>query len=223
VGTSSTLFTTHKGAYFDGRKGPGRFSVDHVGNCLEVFLKSFHLADDKTEDTKQDKKKAAPAGKEKIKRYYAVLRSGESVRTTPAYVKPPSTWDYVPPHLKKDKEIPNKSPWSQVIRDLDTKTVNVMHKLYVPLPADYQTRDYLEIELWSIDDFQHDLKPMTFAEATSVPYAGGKEAYNTEQIGAAQLHLDRLSVGDERTLDNLRMGKLALTGDGPSTMHSRVP
>ena len=36
----------HKGAFFDGRKGPGRFSVDHVGSCMEILVKELTLPED---------------------------------------------------------------------------------------------------------------------------------------------------------------------------------
>merc|ERR1719171_230139 len=180
---SSTMFTSQKGAYFDARKGPGRFSVDHVGNCLEVFVKSFHLFDQHKDGT----------------RYYAILRSGEACRTTPAYVRPP--WGTLKAGQKKAPG--EKAPWSKVVADSDPRMVMMLNTLYLPLPPDLAARDYVEIELMSLEMEDH--KAYTWAEASRVKYMGGKTSYREKSMGKAMLHLDRLLVGDERSLDNLRL------------------
>jgi hypothetical protein len=188
VGLSSTMYTTQKGAYFDGRKGPGRFSVDHVGNCLEVYIKSFHFHEQHKEGT----------------RYYAVLRCGSSCRTTPAYVRP--RWvTPTKPGDKKPAPGEEKAPWSKVHSDLDPKTVTMLHMLFLPLPADMERRDIVEIELRSL--YVKEPTAYTYVEAKQVQYAGGKIHVEDTYLGTAWLQLDRLAVGDERSLDNLRVSK----------------
>jgi hypothetical protein len=185
VGLPSIMYTTQKGAYFDGRKGPGRFSVDHVGNCLEVFIKSFHFHDPHKEGT----------------RYYAIIRCGSSSRTTPAYVRPRWVTPTKPGEAKKGEE----KPWSRVHSDLDPKTVTMLHKIFLPLPADMEKRDIVEVELRSL--YIQEPRAYTYGEAKQVQYAGGKIPIEDTYIGTAWLQIDRLTVGDERSLDNLRVSK----------------
>jgi hypothetical protein len=215
TGTSSTLFTTHKGAYFDGRKGPGKFSVDHVGNCLEVFVKSFHL---------QDK----PDNLNKGLRYYAVVRCGSAVRTTPAYVRPPY----------ESAGEGSKTKWSKVVSDADAKTVMMLHTIYVPLPPEtiagddsssgFYLRDSVEIELWSL--YLPEPTAMTYAEAFAKAHADtstervkffgncarpSPEPMVAQCLGCADLLIDKMMVGDERTLDNLRVATKTLDTPKP--------
>jgi hypothetical protein len=191
AGTSSTMFTSHKGAYFDGRKGPGKFSVDHVGNCLEVFVKSIHLPDKPAKDGL---------------RYFALVRCGGAVRTTPAYVRPPYE---LPAELNKKTSVheaarkSGKAPWSNVLSDSDPKTVPMLQTLYLPLAADIFTRDSIDIELWCLD--LPEPKAVSFQEAQSSTYNNDKSTYTETFLGKAQIDIDRLMVGDERGLDNLRV------------------
>jgi hypothetical protein len=125
VGTSSaqTIYTTHKGAYFDGRKGPGRFSVDHVGNCLEIFVKELMLPVANTE-------------LEANARYYVKVSCGETFRTTPAYWRPKEGWSKVLPTAEPSTLPVEATLLVPLPADLEARD-KVVVELFYDVPPDY--------------------------------------------------------------------------------------
>lgn len=164
-GVTTSLYSSHRLAWYDPELGPGKFRVDHVANFAEICLESLRLPDaEKVDDDKL---------------YFVRFKMNGVTVNSPALHKPKASWSAVLGSNYTDRHVIQFAG----------------HRLLLPLPPGCWGPDaahlrHIDIEVWRKDDIRV-YSPLDYKEFMSTAGQGDARVKPDELIYKAHLTFDK--------------------------------